>query len=125
MGQKVNPHGLRVGIIKDWDTKWYANKRDFANYLVEDDKVRKYIKKKLFIAGIARIEIERAASKIKLNIHAAKPGLIIGKGGAGIEQLRKEVEVLTGKSVLVNITEIKDIDACAQLVAEIIAHYHL
>lgn len=121
MGQKVNPHGLRVGIIKDWDTKWYANKRDFGNYLVEDDKVRKYIKKKLFIAGIARIEIERAASKIKLNIHAAKPGLIIGKGGAGIEQLRKEVENLTGKSVLVNITEIKDIDACAQLVAENIA----
>ncbi len=121
MGQKVNPHGLRVGIIKDWDTKWYANKRDFGNWLVEDDKVRKYIKKKLYIAGIARIEIERAASKIKLNIHAAKPGLIIGKGGAGIEQLRKEVEVLTGKSVLVNITEIKDIDACAQLVAESIA----
>ena len=121
MGQKVNPHGLRVGIIKDWDTKWYANKRDFGNYLVEDDKVRKYIKKKLFVAGIARIEIERAASKIKLNIHAAKPGLIIGKGGAGIEQLRKEVEKLTGKSVLVNITEIKDIDACAQLVSENIA----
>ncbi len=121
MGQKVNPHGLRVGIIKDWDTKWYANKRDFGNYLVEDYKVRKYIKKKLYIAGIARIEIERAASKIKLNIHAAKPGLIIGKGGAGIEQLRKEVEKLTGKSVLVNITEIKDIDACAQLVAESVA----
>ncbi|MFO7612608.1 MAG: 30S ribosomal protein S3 [Clostridia bacterium] len=121
MGQKVNPHGLRVGIIKDWDTKWYANKRDFGNYLVEDYKVRKYIKKKLFIAGIARIEIERAASKIKLNIHAAKPGLIIGKGGAGIEQLRKEVEDLTGKSVLVNITEIKNIDANAQLVAESIA----
>jgi len=121
MGQKVNPHGLRVGIIKDWDTKWYANKRDFGNWLVEDDKVRKYIKKKLYIAGIARIEIERAASKIKLNIHAAKPGLIIGKGGAGIELLRKEVEALTEKSVLVNITEIKDIDACAQLVAENIA----
>ena len=121
MGQKVNPHGLRVGIIKDWDTKWYANKRDFGNYLVEDYKVRKYIKKKLYIAGIARIEIERAASKIKLNIHAAKPGIIIGKGGAGIEQLRKEVEKLTGKSVLVNITEIKDIDACAQLVAESVA----
>ncbi|HPJ21627.1 MAG TPA: 30S ribosomal protein S3 [Clostridia bacterium] len=121
MGQKVNPHGLRVGIIKDWDTKWYANKRDFSKYLVEDDKVRKYIKKKLYIAGIARIEIERAASKIKLNIHAAKPGLIIGKGGAGIEQLRKEVEELTSKSVLVNITEIKDIDSNAQLVAENIA----
>ncbi len=121
MGQKVNPHGLRVGIIKDWDTKWYANKRDFSGYLIEDDKVRKYIKKKLYIAGISRIEIERAANKIKLNIHAAKPGLIIGKGGAGIEQLRKEIEKLTGKSVLVNITEIKDIDACAQLVAENIA----
>lgn len=121
MGQKVNPHGLRVGIIKDWDTKWYANKRDFSKYLVEDDKVRKYIKKKLYIAGISRIEIERAASKIKLNIHAAKPGLIIGKGGAGIEQLRKEVEALTAKSVLVNISEIKDIDANAQLVAENIA----
>lgn len=121
MGQKVNPHGLRVGIIKDWDTKWYANKRDFSKYLVEDDKVRKYIKKKLYIAGISRIEIERAASKIKLNIHAGKPGLIIGKGGAGIEQLRKEVEELTAKSVLVNITEIKNIDADAQLVAEGIA----
>jgi small subunit ribosomal protein S3 len=121
MGQKVNPHGLRVGIIKDWDTKWYANKRDFSKYLVEDDKVRKYIKKKLYIAGISRIEIERAASKIKLNIHAGKPGLIIGKGGAGIEQLRKEVEELTAKSVLVNITEIKNIDTDAQLVAEGIA----
>lgn len=121
MGQKVNPHGLRVGIIKDWDTKWYANKRDFSKYLIEDDKVRKYIKKKLYIAGISRIEIERAASKIKLNIHAGKPGLIIGKGGAGIEQLRKEVEELTAKSVLVNITEIKNIDADAQLVAEGIA----
>lgn len=121
MGQKVNPHGLRVGIIKDWDTKWYANKRDFSKYLIEDDKVRKYIKKKLYIAGISRIEIERAASKIKLNIHAGKPGLIIGKGGAGIEQLRKEVEGLTAKSVLVNITEIKNIDADAQLVAEGIA----
>lgn len=121
MGQKVNPHGLRVGIIKDWDTKWYANKRDFSTYLIEDDKVRKYIKKKLYIAGVSKIEIERAANKIKLNIHAAKPGIIIGKGGAGIEQLRKEVEVLTEKSVLVNITEISNIDAEAQLVAENIA----
>ncbi|MCK5812168.1 MAG: 30S ribosomal protein S3 [Clostridiales bacterium] len=121
MGQKVNPHGLRVGIIKDWDTKWYANKRDFGNYLVEDVKIRKYIKKKLYIAGISKIEIERAANKIKLNIHTAKPGLIIGKGGAGIEKLRAEVEALTNKGVLINISEIKGADKDAQLVAENIA----
>jgi len=121
MGQKVNPHGLRIGIIKDWDTKWYAASKDYGNLLVEDFKIRKYIKKKLFIAGIARIEIERAANKIKLNLHTAKPGLVIGKGGTGIEQLRKEVENLTGKSVLINITEIKSPDINAQLVAENIA----
>jgi len=121
MGQKVNPHGLRVGIIKDWDTKWYANKREFSEYLVEDDKIRKYIKKKLYTAGIARIEIERAASKIKLNVHTAKPGIVIGKGGAGIEKLRKEVESLTSKSVLINITEIKSSDKTSQLVAENVA----
>ena len=121
MGQKVNPHGLRIGIIKDWDTKWYAGKKDFANFLVEDYNIRKYIKKKLYVAGVARIEIERAANKIKLNIHTAKPGLVIGKGGMGIEQLRKEVEKLTGKSVLINITEIKNPEINAQLVAENIA----
>jgi small subunit ribosomal protein S3 len=121
MGQKVNPHGLRIGIIKDWDTKWYANKKNFGELLVEDVKIRKYIKKKLFIAGISRIEIERAANKIKVNVHTAKPGLVIGKGGAGIEELRKEVEKLTGKSVLINITEIKAPDMDAQLVAENIA----
>ena len=121
MGQKVNPHGLRIGIIKDWDTKWYAGKKEYGDLLVEDFKIRKYIKKKLYIAGIARIEIERAANKIKLNLHVAKPGLVIGKGGAGIDQLRKEVEKLTGKSVLVNITEIKSTDTNAQLVAENIA----
>mgnify|MGYP000882971160 FL=1 len=121
MGQKVNPHGLRIGIIKDWDTKWYAGKKDFADLLVEDYKIRQYVKEKLFIAGVARIEIERAANKIKLNIHTAKPGLVIGKGGAGIEQLRKEVEKLTGKSVLINITEIKNPEIVAQLVAENIA----
>ncbi|AGC69589.1 30S ribosomal protein S3 [Thermoclostridium stercorarium subsp. stercorarium DSM 8532] len=121
MGQKVNPHGLRIGIIKDWDTKWYAEKKDFANFLIEDYNIRKYIKKKLYIAGIARIEIERAANKIKLNIHTAKPGLVIGKGGTGIEQLRKEIEKLTGKSVLINITEIKVPELNAQLVAETIA----
>ena len=91
MGQKVNPHGLRIGIIKDWDTKWYAGK-DFGDLLVEDFKIRKYVKEKLYIAGIARIEIERAANKVKLNIHTAKPGIVIGRGGAGIEQLRKELK---------------------------------
>jgi len=121
MGQKVNPHGLRVGIIKDWDTKWYANKREFSEFLVEDDKIRKYIKKKLYVAGISRIEIERAASKVKLNIHTAKPGLIIGKGGAGIEKLRAEIENLTKKNVLINISEIKSSDTDAQIVAENIA----
>jgi ribosomal protein S3, bacterial type len=121
MGQKVNPHGLRIGIIKDWDTKWYANDKNFSDLLVEDVKIRKYIKKRLFIAGISRIEIERAANKIKVNVHTAKPGLVIGKGGAGIEELRKELENLTGKNVLVNITEIKVPEMDAQLVAENIA----
>ena len=121
MGQKVNPHGLRIGIIKDWDTKWYASKKDFSSFLVEDFKLRKFIKKKLYIAGIARIEIERAAAKIKINIHTAKPGIIIGKQGAGIEALRKELEKMTGKSVLLNITEIKTPELNAQLVAESIA----
>jgi len=121
MGQKVNPHGLRIGIIKDWDTKWYASKKDFSSFLVEDFKLRKFIKKKLYIAGIARIEIERAAAKIKINIHTAKPCIIIGKQGAGIEALRKELEKMTGKSVLLNITEIKTPELNAQLVAESIA----
>jgi len=121
MGQKVNPHGLRIGIIKDWDTKWYANRKNFGDFLVEDNKIRKYIKDKLYIAGVSRIEIERAANKIKVNVHTAKPGLVIGKGGAGIEELRKEVEGLTGKSVLINITEIKVPELDAQLVAENIA----
>ena len=121
MGQKVNPHGLRIGIIKDWDTKWYATKKNFGDLLVEDVKIRDFIKKKLYISGISRIEIERAANKLKVNVHTAKPGLVIGKGGAGIEELRKEVEKLTGKSVLINITEIKSPEVDAQLVAENIA----
>ena len=121
MGQKVNPHGLRIGIIKDWDTKWYAGVKDFSTYLIEDFKVRKFLKKKLYIAGIGRIEIERAANKIKINIHTAKPGIIIGKQGAGIEALRKELEKLTSKSVLLNITEIKTPEMNSQLVAENIA----
>ena len=121
MGQKVNPHGLRVGIIKDWDTKWYSDKKGFSDLLIEDVNIRKFIKKKLFLAGISRIEIERAANKIKVNVSTAKPGLVIGKGGAGIEILRKDIEKLTGKSVLVNITEIKEPDLDAQIVAENIA----
>jgi len=121
MGQKVNPHGLRVGIIKDWDTKWYASDKAFGDLLVEDVKIRKYVKKKLYISGISRIEIERAANKIKINISTAKPGLVIGKGGAGIEELRKELEAITNKSVLLNISEIKSPELDAQLQAENIA----
>jgi len=121
MGQKINPHGFRIGVIKDWDTKWYANKKTFSDYLVEDVMIRKFIKKKLYISGISRIEIDRAANKIKINVNTAKPGLVIGKGGQGIEELRKEVEALTGKSVLINITEIKVPEMDATLVAENIA----
>ncbi len=121
MGQKVNPHGLRIGIIKDWDTKWYANDKTFSSYLVEDVQIRKFIKKKLYISGISRIEIDRAANKVKINVNTAKPGLVIGKGGQGIEELRKEVVKMTGKSVLINITEIKTPEMDAQLVAENIA----
>jgi len=121
MGQKVNPHGLRIGIIKDWDTKWYANDKNFNDYLVEDFKIRKFIKKKLYISGVSRIEIERAANKIKVNVNTAKPGLVIGKGGTGIEELRKDIEKLTGKSALINISEIKTPELDAQLVAENIA----
>ncbi len=121
MGQKVNPHGLRIGIIKDWDTKWYANDKGFSELLVEDVKIRNFIKKKLYISGVSRIEIERAANKLKINVNTAKPGLVIGKGGTGIEELRKEIEKITGKSVLINITEIKVPEMDAQLVAENIA----
>ena len=121
MGQKINPHGLRIGIIKDWDTKWYANKKNFSGLLIEDVKIRTYIKKKLYISGISRIEIERAANKVKINVSTAKPGLVIGKGGTGIEELRKQLETMTGKSILINITEIKAPEMNAQLVAENIA----
>ncbi len=121
MGQKVNPHGLRIGIIKDWDTKWYSGRKNYSNLLLEDFKVRNYIKKKLYQSGVSRIEIERTANKLKINVHTARPGIVIGKGGTGIDELRKEVEALTGKSVLVNITEIKSPETDAQLVAENIA----
>lgn len=122
MGQKVNPHGLRVGIIKDWDSRWYASDKDFSDLLLEDNKIREYLKKKLFLSGISKIEIERTANKVKININTAKPGMVIGKGGSGIEAVRKEVEKLTGnKSVSININEIKVPELDAQLVAENIA----
>ncbi|MFZ5648763.1 MAG: 30S ribosomal protein S3 [Bacillota bacterium] len=121
MGQKVNPKGLRIGIIKDWEGKWYANKKDFASLLQEDVKVRKFVKKKLFAAGISRIQIERAANRVKVTIHAAKPGIVIGRGGAEVENLRRELEKLTGKQVHVNIAEIKVPEIDAQLVAENVA----
>ena len=121
MGQKVNPHGLRVGVIKDWDSRWYAES-DFSDNLVEDYNIRKYLKKKLFGAGISKIEIERASDRVKVIIFTAKPGLIIGKGGQEIEVTKNEVSKLTnGKKVLVDIKEIKRPDKDAQLVAENIA----
>lgn len=120
MGQKVNPHGLRVGVIKDWDSRWYAD-AEFADYLVEDFEIRKYLKKKLYAAGISKIEIERASDRVKVVIHTAKPGVVIGKGGAEIEITKQELSKMTGKKVLVDIKEIKRPDRDAQLVAENIA----
>ena len=122
MGQKVNPHGLRVGVIKGWDAKWYANKKNFADNLVEDNKIRKFVKKELFSAGISKVEIERAAKRVKLNIHTAKPGVIIGKGGAGIEALKgKLTSFIKDKNLLINIVEVKSAECDAQLMAENIA----
>ncbi|QEK11173.1 30S ribosomal protein S3 [Crassaminicella thermophila] len=122
MGQKVSPHGLRVGVIKDWDSKWYADKANFADLLIEDNKIRKFVKNKLYTSGIARIVIERAANnKVKVNVFTAKPGMVIGKAGAGVEELRKELEKLTGKSVIVNVNEVKRAEMEAQLVAENVA----
>ena len=121
MGQKVHPTGVRVGIIKDWNAKWYADSKNFADYLVEDQKIRKFLKKKLYTAGISKIEIERTAKFIKVNVFTAKPGIIIGKGGAGAETLKAEVVKLIGKDVNINIVEVKAIDTDAQLVAENIA----
>ena len=120
MGQKVNPHGLRVGIIKDWDSKWYAEK-DFADYLVEDYKIREFLKKKLYTSGVSKIEIERASDRVKVVVYTAKPGIVIGKGGAEIEKLKNEISKLVGKKVQVDIKEIKRPDRDAQLVAENIA----
>ena len=123
MGQKVNPHGLRVGVIKDWNSKWYADTKndEFANNLVEDYNIRKYLKKKLYNANVAKVNIERTPDKVKVIVFTAKPGIIIGKGGAEIEKLKKDVQKLTAKKLFIDIKEIKKPDTDAQLVAENIA----
>ena len=121
MGQKVNPHGLRVGIIKDWDSRWFASKKDFGDSLVEDYNLRKFLKEKLFQAGVAKIEIEKFANKVRISIHAGKPGIVIGKGGSEIEKLKKELEKMTGKTIILNVIEVRSPDLNAQLVAENIA----
>ena len=121
MGQKMDPHGLRVGVIKDWSSKWYADSKNFADYLVEDNKIRKFIKKKLYVSGIAKIEIERTAKFVKVNVFTAKPGLVIGKGGNLAEELKAELQKMINKDVNLNIVEVKNADVDAQLVAENIA----
>ena len=121
MGQKVHPTGVRVGIIKDWNSKWYADSRNFADYLVEDQTIRKFLKNKLYTAGISRIEIERTAKAVKINLYTAKPGIVIGKGGAGAESIKAELAKKIGKDVNLNIVEVKNVDTDAQLVAENIA----
>ncbi len=121
MGQKVNPHGLRVGVIKDWDSRWFARDDAFGDILVEDYKVRNFIKKSLYAAGVPRIEIERDALKVRIHIHCAKPGLVIGRGGAEIEKLRAQLQTMLGKPVTINIVEVRQPDLNAQLVAENIA----
>ena len=120
MGQKVNPHGLRVGVIKDWDSKWYAE-ADFADCLIEDHKIRTFLKKRLYSAGVSKIEIERASERVKIIIYTAKPGVVIGKGGAEIEKLKAELQKIVSKKLIVDIKEIKRPDKDAQLVAENIA----
>jgi small subunit ribosomal protein S3 len=121
MGQKVNPHGLRVGVIKDWDSRWYAREDKVGDLVVEDYNIRKYLKNKLYSAGVAKIEIERSNGKVKINLWCSRPGVVIGKAGAEIENLRKEMEGRIGKSVALNIVEVRSPDLNAQLVAENIA----
>ena len=118
MGQKVNPHGLRVGVIKDWDSRWYAREEQVGDLIVEDYNIRKYLKNKLYAAGVAKIEIERSNGKVKININCSRPGVVIGKAGAEIENLRKDVEARLGKAVNLNIVEVRSPDLNAQLVAE-------
>lgn len=123
MGQKVHPHGLRVGVIKDWDAKWYADKKNFSDNLVEDNSIRNFVKKKVYAAGISKIEIERAAKRVKLNIYTAKPGMVIGRGGQGIEALKGELKKIVSddKNILINIVEVKSAETDAQLMAENVA----
>lgn len=122
MGQKVSPHGLRVGVIKDWDSKWYANKSNFADFLVEDNKVREYVKKKLYVAGVSKVVIERAAeNKMRVTVLTAKPGMVIGRSGDGIEALKKDLVKMTGKEVEISIVEVKRSELDAQLSAESVA----
>lgn len=121
MGQKVHPTGARLGITKDWSSKWYADNKHFADYLIEDQKIRNFLKKKEYDAGISNIEIERTAKMVKVNIYTAKPGILIGKGGTGIEALKEDVKKLIGKDVNLNVVEVKNVDLDAQLVAENIA----
>ena len=121
MGQKVHPNGMRIGVIKDWSSKWYADSKNFSDYLIEDQKIRKYVKQKLFISGISKIEIERTAKCVKVNVYTAKPGLVIGKGGNLSEALKAELEKMIKKEVNLNIVEVKNVDTDAQLVAENIA----
>ena len=122
MGQKVSPHGLRVGVIKDWDSKWYANKSNFADFLVEDNKVREFVKKKLYVAGVSKVVIERAAeNKMRVTVLTAKPGMVIGRAGDGIEALKKDLVKMTGKDVDINIVEVRRSELDAQLSAESVA----
>ena len=121
MGQKVNPHGLRVGVIKDWDSKWYADK-DYEKFLLEDIKIREFIKEKLFLSGISKVEIERASNRARISIHTAKPGMVIGRQGSNIELLKNDLKKMTDSVIDINIVEVKHPDINAQLVAEKIAH---
>ena len=121
MGQKMDPRGLRVGVINDWNSRWYADAKHFGDYVLEDSKIRTFIKKKLYVAGISKIEIERTPKFVKINVFTAKPGIVIGKGGNLSEQLKAEVEKLINKQINLNIIEVKDVDVNAQLVAENIA----
>jgi len=120
VGQKVNPKGFRVGVIRDWDSRWYARK-EYSDYLLEDYQIRKYLKKRLYDSGISRIEIERAAGRVKVNIFTAKPGIVIGRGGAEVDSLKKALEKMTGKKVNIYINEVKKPELDAQLVAESVA----
>ena len=121
MGQKVNPNGFRVGVIRDWNTRWYASKKDFAELLVEDRKIRDYVKKKYYASSISKIEIERAANKVMVSIYTARPGMLIGKNGVGVEAIKADIAGLVNRPVNVNIMEVRNPDANAQLVAENIA----